>query len=97
MAPAKMDAIALVGKYVEANGSEMLKDMVKQFAEELMDSEANALCSADFGKRVNRRNGYQEREWDTRAGTVTLEMPKLREAVTFSSGSWSHGDVLNGC
>src|SRR5205085_3040997 len=34
-------------------------------------------------ERVNRRNGYRERVWDTRAGTVALEIPKLRQGAYF--------------
>jgi putative transposase len=37
------------------------------------------------GDRVNRRNGYRTREWDTRAGTVELAIPKLRRGSYFPS------------
>ena len=47
-----------------------------------MGAEADALCGAAFrersGERVNRRNGYRERPFDTRAGTIALAVPKLR-------------------
>jgi transposase-like protein len=46
-----------------------------------MSAEADALCNAEYGQvsdeRVNHRNGYRPREWDTRAGTVELAIPKL--------------------
>jgi hypothetical protein len=42
-------------------------------------------CGASFGERsaerTNRRNGYRERRWDTRAGTIELAIPKLREGA----------------
>ncbi len=45
------------------------------------------MCGADYGERsserVNRRNGYRERPWDTRAGTIALQVPKLREGTYF--------------
>jgi transposase-like protein len=61
--------------------------MVKVFAEQLMGAEVDAVCGADYGERseerVNRRNGYRERPWDTRAGTIALQVPKLRESTYF--------------
>ena len=52
-----------------------------------MGADADALCGADYGERsaerVNRRNGYRERAWDTRAGTIALQVPKLREGTYF--------------
>jgi transposase-like protein len=57
------------------------------FAEQLMGADADAVCGADYGERsperVNRRNGYRERAWDTRAGTIALQVPKLREGTYF--------------
>src|SRR6266487_1757683 len=56
--------------------------MVSTFAEALMGAEADAVCGAGFGERsserTNTRNGYRRREWDTRAGTIELAIPKLR-------------------
>lgn len=61
--------------------------MVKTFADALMSAEADALCNAEYGQvsdeRVNHRNGYRRREWDTRAGTVELAIPKLRQGSYF--------------
>lgn len=59
--------------------------MVKPMAEALMGAEADTICGAGYGERsegrTNRRNGY--REWDTRAGTVELAIPKLRSGSYF--------------
>jgi putative transposase len=48
-----------------------------------MGAEADALCGAAYGERsperVNIRNGYRERAWDTRVGTIELAIPKLRQ------------------
>ena len=53
------------------------------FAERLMSAEADAMCGAGYGERsperVNSRNGYRHRDLDTRAGTIDLAVPKLRE------------------
>jgi transposase-like protein len=55
--------------------------MVKQFAETLMAAEADAVCGAGYrerrSERVNSRNGYRLRDWDTRAGSIELAIPKL--------------------
>ena len=63
--------------------SDLLRGMVKTFAEALMGSEADAICGAPYrersDERTNKRNGYRTRDWDTRAGTIELAIPKLRE------------------
>ena len=61
--------------------------MPKSFAEALMGAEADAVCGAAYRARdedrVNRRNGYRTREWDTRVGSIVVAMPKLREGSYF--------------
>src|SRR6266700_2154390 len=65
----------------------LLAAMVQEMAEALMGAEVDALCGAPYGERsperVNRRNGYRERDWDTRVGSIELAMPKLREGSYF--------------
>jgi putative transposase len=57
--------------------------MIKGFARRMMDAEVEALCGAGYREvspdRVNSRNGYRRREWDTRVGTIELAIPKLRQ------------------
>jgi putative transposase len=61
---------------------DLLRAMVRQMAQRMMDAEVEQICGAGYGEvsaeRVNSRNGYRRREWDTRAGTVELAIPKLR-------------------
>jgi len=56
-------------------------------AQRLMELETEALCGAGHGERsdsrTNHRNGYREREWQTRAGSVELRIPKLRKGSYF--------------
>jgi transposase-like protein len=63
-------------------------------ANALMSAQADQLCGAAWGERsterTNRRNGYRAREWDTRAGTVELAIPKLREGVYFPDWLLTH-------
>jgi putative transposase len=82
-----MDAMELVRKHLEAAGEDQLREMVKLMAEGLMDAEAQSLCGAQFGvsspERVNQRNGYRSRRWDTRVGSIELAVPKLRKGSYF--------------
>ncbi len=75
------------GKELMAASPDLLGSMVKAFAEALMGADADGICGAEYREvspdRVNRRNGYRMREWDTRAGTIELAVPKLRQASYF--------------
>jgi transposase-like protein len=66
---------------------DLLRAMVTTFAEALMGAEADAVCGAGYGEcsdeRTNTRNGYRRREWDTRAGSISLAIPKLRQGSYF--------------
>jgi putative transposase len=66
---------------------DLLRSMLTAFVQALMSADADAVCGAEFGTRspdrTSRRNGYRQREWDTRAGTIELAIPKLREGSYF--------------
>ena len=66
---------------------DLLRAMVQTFAEALMSADADAVCGAAYGQRSpdrsNTRNGYRHRGWDTRAGSIDLAVPKLREGSYF--------------
>jgi transposase-like protein len=66
---------------------DLLRAMVTTFAEALMGAEADAICGAGYGERSqdrrNTRNGYRRRDWDTRAGSIDLAIPKLRQGSYF--------------
>ncbi len=76
-----------LAEQVGACEPDLLRAMVQTMANALMSAEADALCGAGYGERseerVNSRNGYRTREWDTRAGTVELAIPKLRSGSYF--------------
>jgi transposase-like protein len=78
-----MDPVSWLRKQLEVADVDLLREMVRAFAETLMSAEADALCGAGYGERseerVNCRNGYRDRDFDTRAGTVELRVPKLRQ------------------
>jgi transposase-like protein len=78
-----MNALEELRKLIEEGDADLLRTMVGQMVEALMGAEVEALCGAGYKERhperANRRNGYRERAWDTRAGTIELSLPKLRE------------------
>jgi putative transposase len=82
-----MDVSGWLRKQLEEASPDLLRAMVKDFAEALMGADADAVCGAGYGERsperVNRRNGYRERDWDTRVGSIELAVPKLREGSYF--------------
>jgi transposase-like protein len=82
-----MDPLAWLRKHLDEDGSDLLREMVRAFAERLMSAEADALCGAGFGEvspeRVNSRNGYRPRDFDTRVGSIELAIPRLRQSSYF--------------
>jgi transposase-like protein len=82
-----MDALDWLRKHLDADGSDLLREMVKTFAERLMAAEVEVLCNAGYGEvtpeRTNSRNGYRARQLDTRVGSMELAIPKLREGSYF--------------
>ena len=76
-----------IRKSLEGGDTDMLREMVRIFAETLMGAEADQLCGATRGERsagrVNHRNGYRTRRWDTRVGSIDLGIPKLRRGSYF--------------
>jgi len=82
-----MDVASWLRKELEDAHPDLLRAMVKEFAEALMSADADAFCGAGYGERsperVNRRNGYRERDWDTRVGSIELAVPKLRAGSYF--------------
>jgi putative transposase len=80
--PHNMDALEWLRKHLDRDGSDLLREMVRAFAERLMAAEVDALCNATYGEvtpeRLNSRNGYRMRDFDTRVGSIELAIPKLR-------------------
>ena len=81
-----MDVRALVEKSGDA---ELLREMIGFAAERLMELEVGAKTGADYGEkspeRLAQRNGYRDRDWQARAGSVELRIPRLRTGSYFPS------------
>jgi putative transposase len=84
MTDSMMHLRSLVEKTPDAD---VLRDMISFAAERLMEMEVGALTGAGYGEkspaRLVQRNGHRERNWQTRAGTVDLRIPKLRKGSYF--------------
>jgi putative transposase len=86
-APSSIDLSEFLTGQLEQASPDLLRQLVATFVQALMGAEADAVCGAEFGARsadrVNTRNGYRRREWDTRAGTIEVAIPKLRTGSYF--------------
>lgn len=87
MATDRMALLDQVGKAAHSGDVDFLRHAVKTMAEALMELEVAAKLGADpherTADRTGYRNGHRRREWDTRAGTIELEIPKLRRGSYF--------------
>ena len=80
--------IALAELAEKGADADLLRDMIHYVAQRLMELDTEGLCAAAYGERsperANSRNGYRERLWETRAGSVDLKIPKLRKVRCLS-------------
>ena len=81
------DMMALRGLLEKSSDADLLREMIGFTAQRLMALEVEGLTGASHGERslerINQRNGYRGRAWETRAGTVELKIPKLRKGSYF--------------
>ena len=84
-----VDLLELLRKQADGADLDFLREAVAVLAQAVMEAEVAAQIGATRGERsetrLTRRNGYRERRWDTRVGTIGLEIPKLREGSYFPS------------
>jgi transposase-like protein len=87
MTTKRVDEKNVVGKLLVEKHGDFLRQVVKDALTRIMDAEVEGRCGAALrertGERVNRRNGYRERQVETRMGTVDLAIPKLRQGSYF--------------
>jgi putative transposase len=87
MAPSSIDPARFLHEHLESASPDLLRRLLSTFINALMSAEADAVCGAEYGtsspERVNTRNGYRHRDFDTRAGTLEVAIPKLRSGSYF--------------
>lgn len=81
------NTIALTELVEKGADTDLLRQMIQHVAQRMMDMDVEGLCAAGYAERSaerqNSRNGYRERLWETRAGSVDLKIPKLRKGSYF--------------
>ncbi len=84
MAKASMALAELLEK---GSQDDVVRELLGHIVQRLMDFEIEQRCGAEYGERsderTNSRNGYRERLWETRAGSIDLKIPKLRRGAYF--------------
>jgi putative transposase len=85
--PSSIDPARFLADQLAGASPDLLRQMLSTFVNTLMSAEADALCGAPYGtaspERTNVRNGYRVRDFDTRAGTIEVAIPKLRTGSYF--------------
>ncbi len=86
----RMTIEEVVKKVLRDEHADVIRESVKTIARELMEAEVSELIGAELGERrpddrATQRNGYRPRRWDTRAGEIELQIPKLRQGSYFPS------------
>jgi len=92
--PSIIDPALPFHEQIDRAEPDLLRSMMKMFVQSIMAAEADAICGAPYRERdedrVNTRNGYRPREWDTRTGTMELAIPKLRSGSYFPDWLLEH-------
>ena len=86
-ARSSIDHARLLEEQLAQASPDLLRELLQTFINTLLSAEADAVCGAEYGtvspERVNRRNGYRHRDFDTRAGSIDVAVPKLRQGSYF--------------
>ena len=89
MAKPRMDLSAFIGKLLEEQDGDVLREGIRVLAQALMETEVTALVGAERHERNEDRTAYRNgslaRTWDTRLGTIELAIPKVRPGTYFPS------------
>ncbi len=89
MATKRMDFSSFVGKLLQEEETDVLREGIRVLAQALMDADVSSHIGAELYERTDartaHRNGYRTRTWDTRVGTVELRVPKITPGTFFPS------------
>jgi len=77
-----------LAELIEKGGDvDFVREMLQFIAQRFMDEDVEGICGAPYGERLparaNSRNGFRDRRWETRSGTIGLRIPKLRKGSYF--------------
>jgi transposase-like protein len=82
-----IDPASLLEEHLAQASPDLLRELLQTFINTLLSAEADSVCGAEYGQRseerLNSRNGYRHRDFDTRAGTIDVAIPKLRSGSYF--------------
>ncbi|MDR7172936.1 hypothetical protein J2W56_006702 [Nocardia kruczakiae] len=109
-----IDPSKMLSDQLAVASPDLLREMMSTFIQALMRNEADSMCGAGYGERfderVNSRNGYRHRDFDTHVGTIDVAIPKLRHGSYFPdwllerpnapnepSPRWSPPATCSGC
>ena len=86
----RMTIEQVVRKVLIEDHADVIRESVRFVAPQMMEAEVSELVGAELGERrpedrATHRNGYRARRWDTRAGEIELQIPKLRQGSYFPS------------
>ena len=85
----RMTIVEVVREVLRDEHADVIRESVRVVAQELMEAEICELIGAQHGERsddrMTHRNGYRARRWDTRAGEIELQIPKMRQGSYFPS------------
>lgn len=85
----RMTIEEVVRQVLRDEHGDVIRESVRAVAQELMEAEVSELIGAQLGERTEdratHRNGYRPRRWDTRAGEIELQIPKIRQGSYFPS------------
>src|SRR5215211_5075200 len=85
--PPSIDPARMLEEQLGQASPDLLRELLQTFVNTLLSAEADVVCGASYGQaspeRVNQRNGYRHRDFDTRAGTLDVAIPKLRHGSYF--------------
>jgi putative transposase len=83
----RMTVAEVVREVLRDEHADVIRESVRAVAQELMEAEISELIGAQHGERTDdratHRNGYRPRRWDTRAGEIELQIPKMRQGSYF--------------
>lgn len=95
-----IDLEQLLSDQLAQASPDLLRGLLSAFIHALMGAEADAICGAGYrqrsDERSNSRNGYRHRDFDTRAGTLDVAIPKLRQGSYFPDWLLSGANAPSG-